>query len=214
MDLETTIRNLEKNRFDVTVVEKKEDALRLVQDLLSAGGYVAMGGSQTLAECGIADYLNQADHLRLLRGDNPKLSEKERDDADILAHRADYYLLSANAVTEQGELFNVDGFGNRVSNLICGAKQVIVVAGSNKLVKDLNEASYRLKTVAAPLNTKRLKKNTPCAKTGRCIALDQNRVGWTAGCDSPERICCSYVVTAYQRTKRIRVILVKESLGY
>lgn len=214
MNLETTVRNLEKNQIDVTVVDTKADALQLVKELLQNGGSVATGGSKTLEECGITDYLKQADHLKLLRRDNPKLTEQERADADWLAYRADYFLLSANAVTEQGELFNVDGHGNRVSNLICGAKQVIAVVGINKLVKDLDEAAYRLKTVAAPLNTKRLNKNTPCAKTGQCIALSENRSGWTAGCNSPERICCSYVVTAYQRTKRVRVIFVKESLGY
>ena len=124
---------------------------------------------------------------------------------------ADVFLTSANAITEEGELYNVDGNGNRVAALIYGPQRVIVVAGVNKIVRNLQEAISRVKYVAAPANGVRLGTNTPCSHTGRCAQCEG---GMTAGCASEKRMCCQYVVTGYQRTDRIRVVLVGEELGY
>ena len=120
------------------------------------------------------------------------------------AFNSDTFISSTNALTEDGELYNVDGNGNRVSAMIFGPRQVIVVAGINKIVKDMAEAVKRVETVAAPKNTVRLECDTPCARTGEC-----------AHCHSDSRICCSYVRLAQQRVpNRIKVIIVNHELGY
>lgn len=111
---------------------------------------------------------------------------------------------SANAITENGELYNVDGNSNRVAALVYGPDSVIVVAGYNKIVPDIDAAVQRVKKVAAPINAVRLHCETPCAKVGECM-----------NCHSEGRICCNYVVSAQQRHKnRIKVVLVGEELGF
>ena len=128
---------------------------------------------------------------------------------------ADVFICSANAITQQGELYNVDGNGNRVSAMIFGPKSVIVVAGVNKIVPDLSAAVQRVKAIAAPQNAKRLGCQTPCAKTGQCLALQQGKTGLCSGCSAPQRICSSYTVLGWQQQKgRIKVILCGEELGY
>jgi len=122
--------------------------------------------------------------------------------------------MGCNAVTADGVLYNVDGYANRVSALAFGPSRVIIIAGTNKIVKDLDEAVYRVKTVAAPLNAKRLGCDTYCAKTGRCVSLLKEHPQMSDGCDSEKRICCTYTVAARQRIKdRITVIIVNEELG-
>ena len=117
---------------------------------------------------------------------------------------ADAYFTSTNAITENGELYNVDGNGNRVAAMLYGPDKVIVICGVNKIVKDLNEAIERNKRVAAPINAKRLNKDTPCAKVGYCM-----------DCKSKDRICNEYTVIKRQRNKdRIHVIFMNENLGY
>ena len=125
---------------------------------------------------------------------------------------ADAYLSSVNAVTLNGELYNVDGNSNRVAAICYGPRSVILVAGVNKIVKDIDAAVTRVKRCAAPANAARLGCDTYCAKTGACMGL---RGDMASGCKTSARICCSYVVSAYQREKgRIKVILVGEELGY
>ena len=129
----------------------------------------------------------------------------------------DSYITSTNALTEEGEMLNVDGHCNRISAIVHGPKQVVVIVGINKIVKDLDEAVLRVKKFAAPLNAKRLKKNTYCAEHGRCISIEDEKTKYKlgAGCDSEDRICCNYVVSSYQQVKnRIKVVIVGESFGY
>ena len=131
-----------------------------------------------------------------------------------MAFCADAYLTSSNAITEQGELFNVDGNCNRVAAMLFGPKSVIVVAGYNKIVANLEEAVLRLKKVAAPANCIRLNRDTYCAHAGECKGVCGSM---TEGCSSPDRICAGYTVIAKQQPKyagRIKVILVGEELGY
>ena len=159
----------------------------------------------TLAECGVRDLLKSGEYNFL---------DRETADAQEVYRKtfsADAFLMSANAITEDGELYNVDGNGNRVAALIYGPKRVIVVAGVNKLVRDLDEAISRVKCMAAPANGVRLQTHTPCSRMGRCSGADGRM---TAGCASERRMCCQYVVTGYQREDRIRVVLVGEELGY
>ena len=129
---------------------------------------------------------------------------REQSDAEARkAFSADTFIASTNAVTLQGELVNIDGHGNRVSAMIFGPKQVIIVAGYNKIVEDEEAAKKCIREIAAPANSVRLHKQTPCSKTGSC-----------QDCYSKDRICSSYVKINYDKEDRIRVILIAEAYGY
>ncbi len=213
--IENTIKNLTANGMEVHFVEDKASALAKVKELLPEGTTVAVGGSETL---------NQLDVLPLLRNgkytflDRYKAGLTGDDVAKVFrdSFSADYYLSSSNAITEKGELYNVDGNCNRISAIAFGPKNVIIVAGINKIVPDLLAAVLRVKTVAAPKNCQRLGINSYCSKAGYCISIDRGE-GETmgAGCNTDARICCNTLVSAKQRTKnRIKVILVNQELGY
>lgn len=207
-----TMEALRKNHMQAYYVDKKEDVVPLVRTLIAKGDTVTHGGSVTLGECGIPALLGSGDYNYLDR-DAAGLTREEIADIYQKTFSADVFFTSANAITENGLLYNVDGNSNRVAAILYGPKSVIVIAGMNKIVPDINAAISRLKTTAAPLNTKRLQCKTPCTQTGKCIAAENPMLA--EGCKSPERICCNYVVTAQQRHKdRIKVILVGENLGY
>jgi L-lactate utilization protein LutB len=213
MNIDKTLDALRAHRMDAYYVETAEEAKALALSLIPEGAVCASGGSVTLAETGIIDALKNGNYTYIDRM-LPELTPEQREEAMRAAFSADVYLSSANAITEDGELYNVDGNSNRVAALLWGAKNVIVVAGVNKLVKNLDEAVLRVKTVAAPRNAVRLSCNTPCAKLGHCISLERNG-GMTDGCKTPARICANFTVMAYQRhASRVKVILVDESLGY
>lgn len=205
-----TMANLEKNNMQPFYAKTKEEALKIVESLIMKGQTVACGGSATLAECGIMDLLRSGRYHFLDRA-QPNLSAKESKELLKQAFFADTYLLSTNAVTENGELYNVDGNSNRVAALLYGPDSVIVVAGYNKIVSDLDAAVDRVKKIAAPVNSARLHNETPCTKTGECMDCSS----MTGGCRCDARVCCNYVVCAQQRHKnRIKVILVGEELGF
>ena len=179
--------------------------------LLHAGDSVAVGGSETLKESGVLELLRSGDYQFIDRY-APGLTPEQVRRVFLDSLSADAYLCSANAVTMRGELYNVDGNGNRVAALCYGPASVIVVAGRNKLVSDLDEAVSRVKRMAAPANALRLSKETYCARTGRCLGLGSPSC--TDGCTVPDRICSTYVVHGWQQEKsRIKVILVEEDLG-
>lgn len=202
---------LRKNRMLAEYVPTKEEVVPLIKALIPVGSSVATGGSRTLDETGVTELLRSGNYVFYDRN-NPALSPDEKADMTAKGATADVYLCSSNAITEQGELYNVDGFSNRVAAIANGPKKVIMVVGINKIVPDLDAAVRRVKTIAAPLNTKRLNCDTYCQKTGVCMGLEG---GMTDGCHSPARICCSYLVSAQQRVaNRIHVILVGESLGF
>ena len=210
--IEKTMTALRKNNMQAYFVEKKEDVIDLVKTLIKKGDTVTHGGSVTLAECGIPALLSNGDYTYLDRK-APGITPEQVKELYRKTFSADVFFTSANAITENGLLYNVDGNSNRVAAIVYGPESVIVIAGINKIVPDINAAMTRLKTVAAPLNTKRLNCKTPCAVTGKCLAVDNPLLA--EGCKSPDRICCNYVVTAQQRHKdRIKVILVNENLGY
>lgn len=211
--LEKTMNALRSNRMDVHYVETAEEAKALALSLIPEGSVCASGGSVTIAETGILDAVKNGNYTYIDRM-IPGLTQEQKEEAMRAAFSADFYLASANAITEDGEIYNVDGNSNRVAALLYGAKNVIIVAGINKLVKNLDEAVLRVKTVAAPRNAKRLSCDTPCAKLGHCISLERNG-GMTDGCKTPARICANFTVMAYQRhVSRIKVILVGTELGY
>ncbi len=212
--IEKLLKNLEKNNMEAHFVETKTEALKLVKELLPDGATVSNGGSVTLAETGVMELLNSGKYKYLDRSQAKTDQEREAIYRDCFS--ADYYFCSSNAITESGELYNVDGNCNRISALTFGPKNVIVIAGINKIVPDLPSAVKRVKTICAPKNTQRLGCDTYCAKEGVCICEKTGELEIMGkGCASPQRICCSYVVTGQQRVKnRIKVILVNESLGF
>ena len=213
MNIEKTIEALRSNRMEVHHVHTAEEAKALALSMIPEGASIASGGSVTLAEAGIIDAIKEGNYNYIDRM-APGLTQEQKEAAMIAAFGVDFYLASANAITEDGEIYNVDGNSNRVTALIYGPKNVIIVAGANKLVKNLDEAVLRVKTIAAPKNAVRLSCNTPCAKLGHCISLERNG-GMTDGCKTPARICANFTVMAYQRhAGRVKVILVDESLGY
>lgn len=209
--IQKVMDNLRKNRMAVQYVATKEEVVPLVKALLPAGCTIATGGSRTLAETGVMELIQSGDYTYIDRM-APDLTPEQRNEMAVKGNSADVYLCSSNAVTEQGELYNVDGNCNRIAAIAFGPKQVILVVGVNKIVPDLNAAITRVKTIAAPLNTKRLNCDTYCNKTGVCMGLEG---GMTDGCSSPGRICCNYLISGQQRVPdRIRVILVGEALGF
>ena len=211
MNIEKTIKNLEKNNIEVIFTEKKGDVIPLVEKIVKEGSTVAVGGSVTLDETGVLEHLRCGRYNFLDRYEKG-LTGDEIKDIYRKSFGADAYFCSANAITEDGEIYNVDGNANRISAIAFGPENVIIIAGVNKLVKDIDEAVKRVKTVAAPKNCVRLCRNTYCAKNGVCVDADG---GIGKGCDSPERICRHYLVSAKQMIKgRIKVILVNENLGY
>ena len=198
MDYSVLTKNLQKNNMQVFVLKNRSEVLDKIKTLVQQKDKVCFGGSVTLDECGVTDFFNK-NYTVLQR---------------IEANSADVLFSGANAITMDGEIYNVDGIGNRVAANIYGPKSVIVVAGRNKIVKDLKEANIRVKTIAAPKNCVRLKKDTFCAKKGYCKSIEDKNTGFTAGCDSNDRICCAYTILGLQRIKdRIKIILVDENLG-
>lgn len=210
-DIRLVIENLKKNRFAVHYVESKAEVAPLVREWIPAGSTIATGGSRSLEEAGVMDVIRSGDYVYYDRMD-PALTPEQRQEMMQKANTVDYYLCSSNAVTEAGELYNVDGNCNRISALVFGPKSVILVVGINKIVPDLDAAVRRVKTIAAPLNTKRLNSDTYCRHAGVCMGVDGQM---TDGCRSAARICCNYLVSGQQRVPdRIRIILVGEALGF
>lgn len=212
MDIKKTMENLEKNGFKPYFVETKEEVVPLVKTLINKGESVSNGGSVSLQETGVMELLKSGDYDFI---DRSGLEGEELRNAYIRAFGCDTFFCSSNAVTENGELYNVDGNSNRVACIVYGPRQVVMVVGVNKIVSNINEAVKRVKEQAAPLNTKRLSCNTPCQVTGKCISLNKEDAMICDGCASPQRVCCNYVISAKQRHKdRIKVIIVNENLGF
>lgn len=209
--IDTVIRALEHNNMRGYYVPTREEIPAKVAELLHEGDTVAAGGSMTLRQCGIMELLRSG-RYRFLDRETPGLTPEQVRQLYIQSFGADVYLCSTNAVTLSGELYNVDGNANRVACLAYGPRSVILVAGCNKIVADLQAAQTRVKRIAAPENVARLSCETYCAHKGVCQGVGGEM---TDGCQSPGRICCSYLVQGYQREAgRIKVILVGEELGY
>lgn len=182
--------------------DSSKDTVDLLKSILPERASVTFGGSETLKECGVAELLKSGSYEFIDRS----LAQSQTEVRELYAKMtlADYFFMSANAITYDGQLVNIDGTGNRTAFLIHGPKNVVVIAGMNKLIHTLDMAIDRVKNIAAPPNAVRLNKNTPCKELGRC-----------ADCLSEECICCNTVITrrSYQKD-RIIVILVNEDLGY
>jgi L-lactate utilization protein LutB len=202
---EKTIQNLEKNNIKGYFVQEEAEALDRIREILNKGDVVSVGGSMTLFEIGAIELLRNGDYEFLdryaegLEKNGPEIKEIYQK-----TFMADAYLTSTNAITEEGELYNIDGFGNRVAAMIYGPRKVIVVAGINKIVRNLEEAIHRCESIASPANNVRLNLTNPCVKTGHC-----------SDCTSPGRICNAYTVIKRQmKPDRMHVIIVNKELGY
>ena len=212
--IKKTVENLRRNNMVPYVVEKGSDVLPLLKTLLPEGASVGVGGSETLTKLGVISFLREGNYKfvdRYAKG----LTRPEAVEVMRQSLLADVFLTSSNAVTEKGELYNVDGNGNRVAALCFGPKEVLVIVGANKIVKDIKAAEERVKKIAAPKNCQRLALPSPCSKTGECVSLSLENRELCDGCATESRICSSYVISGYQRNKdRIKVIICKESMGY
>ena len=212
--IKNTVENLRRNNMVPYVVEKGSDVLPLLKTLLPEGASVGVGGSETLTKLGVISFLREGNYKffdRYAKG----LTRPEAVEVMRQSLLADVFLTSSNAVTEKGELYNVDGNGNRVAALCFGPKEVLVIVGANKIVKDIKAAEERVKKIAAPKNCQRLALPSPCSKTGECVSLSLENRELCDGCATESRICSSYVISGYQRNKdRIKVIICKESMGY
>lgn len=199
----TIIKNLAKRRMEGSYCATIEEAVAKAESYLTDGASVSFGGSVTLEETGMLAALRNNKNIHLIdraTAKSPEESKKIMHDA----LSADFYFMSTNAITIDGELVNIDGNGNRLAALVYGPEHIIIIVGMNKVAANVEEAISRIHTTAAPMNCQRLERNTPCAATGVC-----------AECTSPDCICCHTVVTRYSRFEnRIKVILVGEELGY
>lgn len=198
-----TIESLEKNNMNGYFVQNEQEAINKIEQLIKEGDTVSVGGSMTLFETGIIEMLRNGKYNFLDRYAEG-LTPEQIKDIYRKSFSADAYFASSNALTEKGELYNVDGNGNRVAAMLYGPDKVIVVVGVNKIVKDLDQAVIRNRETSAPANAKRLNKSTPCAKVGYCM-----------DCKSDDRICSEYTVIRRQmKPGRIHVIIVNKELGY
>lgn len=200
--IEKLIPKLEKRKFDVHYCETKEDALNKALSLIDKNNTVCWGGSKTLNDIGLIDNLRQKGY-NLIDRDSAATTE-ERMELMRRGLTADVFLMSSNAVSEDGILVNIDGNGNRLAAMCFGPRSVIMIIGKNKLCGTEEEALYRVRNVAAPQNAKRFGfTKTGCSK-GAC-----------ADCLSDECMCSYIVKTRKSNTPgRIKIILVNEDLGF
>lgn len=203
MQISRTIKNLEQHNMEGYFAENELELIEILKGFIKEGSIVGVGDSMTLFETGVIDFLRKGKFIFLDKYKDNLTSEDKRE-IYIKNFSADTFLSSTNALTENGELFNIDGNGSRVAPMIYGPKQVILVAGINKIVKDMEEAESRVRRFAAPIDAKRLGKDTPCSKLGYCT-----------DCKSENRICNDFVTIKGQFIKgRIKVIIMGKELGY
>ena len=197
----TLVKAMKKRQFDAYYCSTAEEAVEKVLELIPEGDVVSWGGVATVDQLGIKDRLRQRNQP-LIDRDTAKTPD-ERMDMLRQALTCDTFLMSSNAISEDGQLVNIDGMANRVAALCFGPKQVIVVAGMNKVAGDLNAAIARARNVAAPANAQRFNIKTPCAVNGQC-----------GDCTSPDCICAQIVTPRFSKIPgRIKVVLVGEVLG-
>lgn len=206
---------LRRNNINPIFAETAAEAVRIVEEMLPEGASVRTGGSVSLAESGVWELINQPKY-KFLDRNREGITPEERESVYQTTVGCDYYFCSVNALTENGEIVNVDGNCNRISAIAFGPKKVVLVVGKNKLVPNLTAAFVRVKAVAAPKNCVRLGINNPCVKLGHCVSLQKTDTpNITDGCASATRICRNYLIGAPQQDpKRVTLIFVNENLGY
>ena len=205
--LEDLKESLEENNFEVFLANSSSEAKEIVlKKILPNTGAksVSWGGSLTFTETGLYDDIKNNPDLEVLDVYDKNLSDKEKNSLRRKALLVDLFITGTNAVTETGNLVNLDMYGNRVAAIAFGPKYVVILVGRNKIVTDLEDAMFRIKNYAAPVNSMRLDKKTPCSKTSFCEE-----------CKSPDRICNTWTITEKSFPKgRIKVVLINEDLGF
>ena len=195
---ETVIKGLQSRNMSGYYAASKEDALKQALELIPEESTISMGGCMSAHEIGLINALENGNYHYL---DRSKMEPRE---GLLAAYDSDIFLSSANAITNDGIMVNIDGNSNRVSCIAQGPKKVIFIVGMNKVCADLDSAMKRARNVAAPINAQRFDIKTPCKETGKCF-----------DCKSPDTICCQFLITRYSRHKdRIHVILVNDDLGF
>lgn len=193
------MKGLESRNMKAYYAENAEEAVKKALELIPEGSSVTMGGARSAHEIGLVEAVKKGNYDFI---DRDKAEDKRA--AMLAAYDADFFLSSANAITEDGVLINIDGNSNRVSAIAQGPKHVLFIIGMNKVCDDVDGAMKRARNVAAPINAQRFGLSTPCAKTGSCM-----------NCKSPDTICCQFLITRFSRHPgRISVILVNENLGF
>lgn len=199
---EKIIKGLQSRNMEGFYAESKEEALKIALELIPEGSSIAWGGSYSIEEIGLKQAIIEGNYNELNR-DAAKNPEEKRA-IEIATYDVDYFLTSANAISEDGIIVNIDGNSNRVSAIAYGPKHVLMIVGMNKVVKDAENAVSRARNEAAPINAQRFNIDTPCSKTGACF-----------DCLSPSCICCQLLVTRRSmHAGRIKVILVNDELGF
>jgi len=194
-----TIKGLESRNMSGYYAADRKEALEVALSLIPEGSSVTMGGCMSAAEIGLVDALKEGNYNFINRDE---YADKRA--AMLAAYDADVFLSSANAMTDDGVLINIDGNSNRVSAIAQGPKKVVFIVGMNKVCSDVDGAMKRARNVAAPINVQRFGLSTPCAKTGAC-----------ADCKSPDTICCQFLITRFSRhAGRIHVILVNDNFFF
>jgi hypothetical protein len=195
-EIQIVMEALTRNGYDpVMFVEKAADVVPAVLSLIPPDASIEMAGSVSVAQLGIPDLLRERGNIF------PKPGETPFD--GMQTKRRDVLLVSSNAVTLDGKLVNIDGMGNRVTGMIYGVKQVVLVIGANKIVRDVPEAIDRIQNFIAPYHAKYIGLETPCALTEAC-----------SDCDSPQRICnVTTILSKKPRAVQFAIILSGEDLG-
>lgn len=198
---ESVAANLRARYFDASYFDTAAEAARAACAMIEEGASVTFGGSMTILDTGLVSALKAGNYQVFDRADAPAASR-----ADFAREHffSDWFLSSTNALSEEGVLYNMDGTGNRVASLIFGPKNVLILVGINKIVKNHDAAIARVRGTAAPINAQRFDVGTPCKKTGRC-----------ADCRFPDSICCTMTVMRICRPAgRIKVIIFGEEAGF
>ena len=195
------VKNLKSRHFDAWYCATKEEALAKALELIPAGATIGWGGVLSAHQIGLVEALNAGDYHAIDRDKLATPEEKLQAAKDSMF--ADVFLTGANALSLDGQMVNIDGTGNRVAAIVYGPKEVLVIAGMNKVTDTLEEAITRARTVAAPLNQQRFQLPNPCSVTGSC-----------ADCKCETCICNQILITRHCRPAgRIKFILVGEDLG-
>ena len=205
--LEAVKSALEGNNFEVYISPNKEEAKAMFLNEIFPGlgaKSVSYGGSMTFVESGVFDAIKNNPNIEFIdpweKGTNLEESLERRRKALLV----DLFITGTNAVTESGQLINLDATGNRVAALTFGPRQVMLFIGRNKIVPNLDEAMFRVKNYVAPVNSMRLKRKTPCVKTSYCEE-----------CKSPDRICNTWTITEKSSPKgRTKIMLINEDMGF
>ena len=196
---QVVIKGLKTRNMSGYYAADKEEALAIALSLIPEGSSVTMGGGMSVHEIGLVNALKEGNYDFIDRD-----AYEDKREAMLKAYDADFFLASANAITEDGVLVNIDGNANRVSAIAQGPRKVLLIVGMNKVCDDIDGAMKRARNVAAPINAQRFGLATPCSSTGSCM-----------NCKSPDTICCQFLITRYSHhAGRIHVILVNDNLGF